>query len=297
MWIFGGTMGDSGCDFANGRGFLGLGFFELMRPFYLIPMAFFGVGLPAVRAITAQETEFFEKNIRPVLSEQCYKCHGPEKQKAALRVDSRAALLKGTDDGPVVVPGKPEDSSFIKSIRHEGDSKMPAKADKLPDAQIEAFTQWVRMGMPWPDDGGPAKPSPQQAAAASLWSLKPVSDPAIPAVKDASHWAKSAVDRLVLAKLEAKGIAPSPAASKRTLIRRATYDLTGLPPTAAEIEAFEKDRSPEAFAAVVDRLLASPRYGERWGDTGWMWPGMRTRKATFSRRNAATRTAILIGTG
>ena len=236
-----------------------------MRPFHLSLIALFGVASPAVQAITPQETEFFEKNIRPVLSEQCYKCHGPEKQKAALRVDSRAALLKGTDDGPVVVPGKPEDSSFIKSLRHEGDSNMPAKADKLPDMQIAAFAQWVRMGMPWPEDNGPVKPSAQQAAAANLWSLKPVSALAIPAANDPGHWAKSPVDQFILAKLGAKGIAPSPAASKRTLIRRATYDLTGLPPTPAEIEAFEKDPSPDAFAKVVDRLLASPRYGERWG--------------------------------
>jgi mono/diheme cytochrome c family protein len=254
-----------GSDFANEFAFAGLSSPELMRPFYISLIALFGVALPAAQAITPQEAEFFEKNIRPVLSEQCYKCHGPEKQKAALRVDSRAALLKGTDDGPVVVPGKPEDSSFIKSLRHEGDSNMPAKADKLPDTQIAAFTQWVRMGMPWPDDGGPAKPSTQQAAAASLWSLKPVSAPAIPAVKDPGHWAKSPVDQFLLAKLEPKGIAPSPAASKRTLIRRATYDLTGLPPTPAEIDAFEKDSSAGAFAKVVDRLLASPRYGERWG--------------------------------
>src|SRR5687767_6438652 len=105
----------------------------------------------AARAITPQEEEFFEKRVRPVLAEQCYECHGPEKQKADLRVDSRAALLKGSDLGPAIVPGKPEESTLIKSIRHEGDSKMPAKAPKMPSEQIEALAEWVKIGAPWPD--------------------------------------------------------------------------------------------------------------------------------------------------
>ena len=130
--------------------------------------------LPGLRAVTPQEAEFFEKKVRPVLAEQCYKCHGPEKQKAALRVDSRAAILKGTEDGPVIVEGKPEQSSFIKSIRHEGDSKMPEKADKLPPEQISNLTEWVRMGMPWPENDGPEKKTAQQAAAATHWSWQPL---------------------------------------------------------------------------------------------------------------------------
>ena len=117
--------------------------------------------MPRAVAITPQETEFFEKQVRPVLVEQCYKCHGPDKQKGALRVDSRAAILKGTDDGPVVVPGKPDESEFIKSIKHIGDSKMPEKADKLPDAQIAALEQWVKMGMPWPETTGRRSPRPR----------------------------------------------------------------------------------------------------------------------------------------
>ena len=215
--------------------------------------------LAPLRAVTPQEAEFFEKKVRPVLAEQCYKCHGPEKQKAALRVDSRAAILKGTEDGPVIVEGKPEQSSFIKSIRHEGDSKMPEKADKLTGEQIANLTEWVRMGMPWPDSGAPEKPSAQQAAAATHWSWQPLRAAAVvPGVA-------SPIDASIRAQLGAKGLAASPPASKRTLIRRATYDLTGLPATVAEIEAFERDAAPDAFAKVVDRLLASPRYGERWG--------------------------------
>ena len=215
--------------------------------------------LAPLRAVTPEEAEFFEKKVRPVLAEQCYKCHGAEKQKAALRVDSRAAILKGTEDGPVIVEGKPEQSSFIKSIRHEGDSKMPEKADKLADTQIADLTAWVRMGMPWPEGGAPEKLSVQQAAAATHWSWQPLKVAAvIPGVA-------SPIDASIRAQLAAKGIQSSPPAPKRTLIRRATYDLTGLPPTAAEVEAFEKDAAPDAFAKVVDRLLASPRYGERWG--------------------------------
>src|SRR6187402_2626117 len=110
-------------------------------------------------AFPPEQIEFFEKQIRPILVEQCYKCHGPEKQKADLRVDSRAALLKGSDTGAVVVPGQPEKGSFIKSIRHEGDNPMPEKADKMPDAQIAALTEWVRQGLPWPENDGPATKS------------------------------------------------------------------------------------------------------------------------------------------
>ncbi|MEP6670075.1 MAG: PSD1 and planctomycete cytochrome C domain-containing protein [Chthoniobacter sp.] len=221
--------------------------------------------VPGAVAITPQETEFFEKQVRPVLVEQCYKCHGPDKQKGALRMDSRAAILKGTDDGPIVVPGKPGDSELIKSIKHIGDSKMPEKADKLPDAQIAALEQWVKMGMPWPENDGPAKPSASMEVAKTHWSLQPIKNPAPPPVKDAQHWGQSPVDQFILAKLEEKNIAPSPRAAKRTLLRRATFDLTGLPPTTAEMDAFEKDNAPDAFAKVVDRLLASPHYGERWG--------------------------------
>ncbi len=233
-----------------------------MRATFLI-LCLFAAILPA-GAITPQEAEFFEKQVRPVLAEQCYSCHGPEKQKAALRVDSRAAILKGTDLGPIVVPGKPDESEFIKSLKHIGESKMPEKADKLPAAQIAALEQWVRMGMPWPEHDGPVTPSAADAAKAH-WSYQPMKKAAQPVAKDPQKWAQSPVDHFILAAQEAKNLPPSPRAEKRTLLRRATFDLTGLPPTAAEVDAFEKDNAPDAFAKVVDRLLASPRYGERWG--------------------------------
>ena len=196
------------------------------------------------RAITPQEAEFFEKQVRPVLADHCYKCHGPEKQKAELRVDSREFLLKGSENGAVVVPGKPGEGEFLKSIRHEGETKMPEKKPKLPDAQIAALTEWVRMGLPWPETDQ-AKLSAQQQAAKSHWSFQPVKKPAVPAT------ASDPIDAFILAKLEQAGLKPSPPADARTLIRRATLDLTGLPPTIEEVEAFAADsiRDPQPSGA------------------------------------------------
>jgi hypothetical protein len=218
-------------------------------------------------AMPPEQVEFFEKKVRPVLAEQCYKCHGPEKQKAELRLDSRAAILKGSDNGPVVVPGQPDKSSLIKSIRHEGDMKMPEKAPKMPDDQIAALTEWVKLGAPWPENDKPAASNNNAALVKTHWSFQPIRNWPVPAVKDAGKWAQDPLDRFVLAKLEAKNLPPSPIASRYTLIRRASFTLTGLPPTDSEVQSFEKDPAPtrEAFAKVVDRLLASPRYGESWG--------------------------------
>ncbi len=215
---------------------------------------------------SAEQLEFFEQKIRPVLADQCYKCHGPEKQKGELRVDSLAALLKGSDSGVVLVPGEPEKGSLIKSIRHETDNHMPAKAAKMPDEQISAFTEWVKMGAPWPENDKPAANNIADAAKRH-WAFQPIANPAIPQPADPGQWASSDLDRFVLAKLEAKHLAPSPIAARYILIRRATFTLTGLPPTAQDVEDFEKDTAPTlaAFSKVVDRLLASPRYGERWG--------------------------------
>ena len=220
----------------------------------------------ACAAPTQEQVEFFEKSVRPVLVEHCYKCHGAEKQKGDLRLDSREAVLKGTDGGPVVVLGDPAKSSLIKSIRHESESMMPEKAPKLSNADIAALTEWVKMGVPWPENDKTAPPSKADIIR-THWSFQPIRKPATPAVKDAAHWAQNEIDRFVLAKLEGKNLAPSPLASRYTLLRRATFDLTGLPPTSEEVSAFKKDPSPtrDAFAKVVDRLLASPRYGERWG--------------------------------
>ena len=216
-------------------------------------------------AIPPEQVEFFEKQVRPVLADQCYKCHGPDKQKADLRLDSREALLKGADTGPVVVPGDPDKSSLIKSIRHEGDMKMPEKAPKMPETQIAALSEWVKMGAPWPEATGNG--SQKSELVKSHWAFQPISNPVPPTVKDEGKWASADFDRFVLVKLEEKGFSPSPIADRHTLIRRATFTLTGLPPTRREVEDFQNDPAGtrEAFRKVVDRLLASSRYGERWG--------------------------------
>jgi hypothetical protein len=205
--------------------------------------------------------EFFEKNVRPILADNCWRCHGPEKQKADLRLDSRTAILTGGESGPAIVPGNPDRSILVQAIRYGGTVKMPPTG-KLPSQAIEALTAWVKMGAPWPNDNN----SSQTRADAwkTHWAFQPVGKLAIPPVQN-SHWALTPIDRFILAGLEKNRIAPSPPAQRRTLIRRATFDLIGLPPTPEEVAAFEADPSPDAFAKVVDRLLASPRYGERWG--------------------------------
>jgi mono/diheme cytochrome c family protein len=217
------------------------------------------------RASTPQGVEFFEKNVRPVLVAKCQSCHGPKRQQGGLRLDSRAALLKGGDNGAVVLPGEPEKSLLVKAIRYDGELQMPPKG-KLSDGAVAHLTAWIKMGAPWPDESVKAGSQPLSVADVrqTHWAFQPVKKSAQPAVKNTS-WVKTPIDAFVLAELEAKGLTPSPAADRRTLIRRLTMDLHGLPPTPEEVAAFEADRAPDAYARLVDRLLASPRYGERWG--------------------------------
>jgi len=212
-------------------------------------------------------SDFFENNVRPVLANNCYACH-TNSELGGLRVDSRDALLKGGKSGPALAPGDPGKSLLIQAVEQTGELKMP-KGGKLKPAEIQALSEWVKMGAPWPDAAKiTAAPKPagkvitdQQRA---FWSFRPLKSPAIPQIKTAS-WAKTDLDRFVLAKLEAEGLKPVASADRRTLIRRATLDLIGLPPTPEEIDAFVNDKSPHALETVVDRLLASPQYGERWG--------------------------------
>ncbi len=220
---------------------------------------------------TPEQAEFFEKKVRPVLVEHCYKCHSVDTKKApkgGLRVDGRALLLHGGDGGPAVVPGDPGQSKLVEAVRYANpDLQMPPKA-KLPAAAIADLERWVKDGAPWPGDAATATVSKSefdlQTRKAAHWAWRPVYKPTPPTVKDA-NWPRDPVDRFLLAKLEAKGLAPAPPAGKLVWLRRVTFALTGLPPTPAEIAAFQEDDSPEAFAKVVDRLLASPAYGERWG--------------------------------
>ncbi len=211
--------------------------------------------------------ERFEKKVRPLLAAKCWSCHGSEKTKGGLRLDSGSGVTEGGDSGPVLVPGDPEKSRLIEAVRYVGELRMPPKG-KLSDAEVAELVEWVRSGAHWPEDKTPTTPVPTASPvvddARTFWAFQPPRDPLPPSVK-ATDWPQSPVDRFVLAKLEAKGLAPAPPAEKRLLIRRATFDLTGLPPTPDEVSAFLADETPEAFARVVDRLLASPHYGERWG--------------------------------
>ncbi|MBI3851130.1 MAG: PSD1 domain-containing protein [Verrucomicrobia bacterium] len=210
--------------------------------------------------------EFFEKRIRPLLVEHCYKCHSAqsEKVKGGLLLDTREGLLKGGDTGPAIVPGDPEKSLLIKAVRQtDKDLQMPHKDKKLPDAQIADLVAWVKMGAPDPR-AVKLETRNSKFETSKWWAFQSPQTPPIPKVKNA-RWILSPIDSFVLARLEEKKLNPAPPTDKRTLIRRATFDLIGLPPTPDEIDAFLKDKSSEAFAKVVDRLLASPHYGERWG--------------------------------
>ncbi|HVS34373.1 MAG TPA: PSD1 and planctomycete cytochrome C domain-containing protein [Gemmataceae bacterium] len=210
--------------------------------------------------------EFFEKSVRPVLAEHCVACHGPEKQRGGLRLDSKAALMKGADVGPVIVAGDPDKSKLVHAVRQDGEHKMPPppRPQLAPEA-VEALTTWVKMGAPWPDGAAVAvKGTSVDDARKRHWSFQPVHKPALPTVKNTA-WVKNPIDAFVLAQLEEKGLAPSRPADRRTLIRRVSLDLIGLPPTPEEVEALVSDPSPDAYEKLVDRLLASPHYGERWG--------------------------------
>lgn len=224
------------------------------------------LGSAQTAPVTDAQKEFFEARIRPVLAQQCFACHTNSKM-AGLRLDSRADMLKGGKTGPVIVPGDPDKSLLVAAIRHSGNLAMPKGAVKLTDPQIADMTQWIKDGAPWPvETGGPTRKI--TAADRRFWSIQPLNMPAKPAIKDAA-WAATDIDKFVLAKLEKEGLKPAAMADKRTLLRRVTYDLTGLPPTYEEIQAFEADKSPNAYEKVIDRLLQSPRYGEKWA-RHWM---------------------------
>ena len=215
----------------------------------------------AVRAAEPVDNEYFERKVRPILVANCVSCHGPKKQKGELRLDARAGFVAGGQTGALVKAGEPDKSLIIQVVRYDGDIKMPQKG-KLPDAEIETLTEWVKGGAPWPEDGATAKKTGDtfdlHARAKAHWSFQPVKRPAPPD-------ARNPIDGFLLAKLRGKGLAFAPPAEKRVLLRRVYFDLIGLPPTAEEIARFLEDDSPDAFEKEVDRLLASPHYGERWG--------------------------------
>ncbi len=245
----------------------------MRRPYLpLIALTATVLFMPTARAAdpTPEQLEFFEKKVRPVFVEHCFGCHSKKaiKKRAGLYLDSRAGILKGGDNGPLFEPGKPEDSRLIEALEYKNAGMQMPKMGKLPDAIIADLTAWVKMGAPLPpDDKLVAEDKPTfdlQKRKHDHWAWQPIRTPEIPAVKNKA-WATSPIDAFILAKLEAKNLTPAGPADKRTLLRRVTYDLIGLPPTPAEIEAFLGDDAADAYAKVVDRLLASPHFGERWG--------------------------------
>ncbi|HTU25460.1 MAG TPA: PSD1 and planctomycete cytochrome C domain-containing protein, partial [Pirellulales bacterium] len=215
--------------------------------------------------------EFVEREVRPLLVERCFKCHGNvEQPKGGLKLVDRAAVLQGGDSGPAAIPGKPAESYLIQAIGYRDATQMPPDG-KLSDAEIATLTKWVELGLPWPTGAvaTAAMAGGRQSYEISdeqrrFWAFQPVKV-VPPAAVAETDWPRGEIDRYILARLEASHLRHAPQADRRTLIRRATFDLTGLPPTPAEVEAFLADTSADAFAKVVDRLLASPHYGERWG--------------------------------
>jgi Protein of unknown function (DUF1549)/Protein of unknown function (DUF1553)/Planctomycete cytochrome C len=257
---------------------LGLGLLSL--PTFMISCA---LGQAHARAGDTDSTSasarerFFEQNVRPLLAERCYSCHAAKKQKGGLRLDSIEAILKGGESGPAIVPGKPEESLLVSAINYEGPEMPPS--GKLAPEKVAVLTRWIASGAAWPiRDRSPhteqkskaGAPGKLIAAHQTLWSLLPLHDskpPELTNARDASwsFWPRNAIDRFVLKSLRDKGLVPAPEANRTSLIRRVTFDLTGLPPTREEVDSFAGDQAPDAYERLVDRLLASPSYGQRWG--------------------------------
>src|SRR6266542_3456491 len=245
-------------------------------PFAVLAVA---VGLqPGVAHADPLGFEFFEKKIRPVLVQHCYKCHSAQAKKirGGLRLDLKAGWQKGGDSGkPAIVPGKPDESPLIRAVRHEDDVEaMPPNQSRLPDAVIADLVAWVRRGAPDPRDGNVVLKNDKEDWESAYrqrlkwWSLQPVGKPALPKVKQ-TRWVHNEVDRFILAALEAKGLQPAPEADRRTLARRLSFALTGLPPRPVDVDRFVADVSPDAYEKFVQALLASPSFGEHWARQ-WM---------------------------
>jgi len=243
-----------------------------IRLFTIAVALFVATTLIAEDQFSAEDIAFFETKIRPVLITHCQDCHSGEDPESRFSVEFREAFLKGGEFGPAVKPGNPSGSLLISAIKHDEFLKMPPK-EKLSSAQVIDFTRWVEIGLPWPEEDDVVANIGQSADALiaefseeqkNYWAYQPPVRPSVPAVKNAA-WTQTPIDHFILARLEAAGLSPSVQADKRTLIRRATFDLTGLPPTPTEISDFLADNGPDAYSHLLDRLLSSPRYGERWG--------------------------------
>ncbi len=211
--------------------------------------------------------KFFEREVRPLLAERCFKCHGEQKQSGGLRLDVRANALAGGESGAAIVPGNLDDSLLIGAVKYES-FEMPPDG-KLAQKEIDILQKWVELGAPWPGDDRPAAtvhvPGVITEEDRQWWAIQPIRRPEVPSVPaDQQGWIRNDIDRFVLRKLNDQQLVPAAAADRRALIRRVTFDLIGLPPTPAEVEAFVNDPSPDAYERLVDNLLARPQYGERW---------------------------------
>ncbi|MEQ2007685.1 MAG: DUF1549 domain-containing protein, partial [Limisphaerales bacterium] len=234
------------------------------------------VPIASSAAPTPAQVEFFEKHIRPVLAAECYECHSTSKKKGSLALDTRDGLLKGGKSGPAIVPGQPDSSLLLQALRHKHPTlKMPKNGAKLDARIIANFAEWIRQGAPDPRTG-PAATSAHPTSSAwadtlafrrQWWSFQPLTKPAVPTPKN-SAWSTNAIDRFLLAKMESHGLAPGSDADPRTLIRRLTFALKGLPPTPEQVEAFVRESQignrQSVIASAADRLLASPAFAERW---------------------------------
>ena len=244
----------------------------------------FGSPLLAADAPSPEQLEFFEKQVRPLLIEHCSECHGAKKSEAGLRLDTKRGFVKGSDTGPIVVAGNVDASLLMKVLNYrDGETQMPPKG-KLPEEKIAVFRKWLELGSPWPDE---AVGAGDGSSAKNHWAFQPVKRPAIPETRNSEHEARgheasvasssarsalpaprsalaSPIDSFIVAALQSKGLDLSPPADRYTFIRRATLDLWGIPPTFEQVREFQEDSSPDAHERLIDRLLASPLYGQRW---------------------------------
>ncbi|MEK6247619.1 MAG: DUF1549 domain-containing protein, partial [Planctomycetales bacterium] len=232
---------------------------------------FSGIALVLITArgvVRADELKatFFEQRIRPLLIDKCSECHGVELQENGLRLDSRAGLLKGGQMGAAIVPGQAEQSLLIRAVRYQHDDlQMPPDGEQLSSPEISALVKWINEGAAWPESAAvsSAPIDRLEEIRQTHWSFQPIRRPQPPASGD--DWIQNDVDRFVLARIKEAGLVPSERTDRRTLLRRAYFDLLGFPPTYEEVEAFLADESTDAWEVLIDRLMSRPEYGQRWG--------------------------------
>jgi hypothetical protein len=265
-----------------------------LRLLAAVPTLLLGLALAVPVAADDSGLEYFEKQVRPILVARCYECHSgsAKRLEGKLRLDSLAAALKGGDTGPAVVPGKPKESLLVDAINYGELYQMPPKS-RLPAEEIATLTKWVEMGAPWPQEDASAAVAASKSdfdlakRKAEHWCWQPLSNPAVPALRDPQSAIRNPIDAFILAKLHEKGLSPAPPADPHTLLRRVYFDLIGLPPTREEVDAYVSEA--KSFESVVDKLLDSPHFGERWGS---IWCATQNREGTSSIQTFPTRSSI-----